>query len=63
MNIEFSFLPLSLLLGINMYSEVGKESLINEGCTEVYQVEYATIEFFLFIFVVTVEFPFNKTRL
>jgi len=63
MNIEFSFLPLSLLLGFNMYSEIGEESLINEGCTEVYQVEYATIELFLFILLVTIEFPLNKTRL
>lgn len=63
MNIEFSFLPLSLLLGFNMYSEVGEESLINEGCTEIYQTEYATIEIFLFIFVVIIEFPLNKTRL
>ena len=63
MNVDFLISPFSLLLGINMYSETGEESLINNGCTEVYKVEYATIELFLFILVVSIEFPLNKTRL
>ena len=62
-NFSISALPLSLLLGINTYLETGEESLINEGHTEVYLVEYATIELFLFILMVSIEFPIKKTRL